>query len=294
MRSARRYRGFYAWIAGAAPTTRAIHSDGSSSSAGVGSASGPLHASASACGPPASHDRVAEASARLVLAQLQLQPQQALQHPPRQAAVLATMVHRRAQARQRRQHLGADRVHRVLRVSLDQRHRRLHPLDQLPAVLAERQAQQLAATRALDDLAQLRRVGQPRAASAGPASRRGRCPPADRSLGRLSSVAVCGLPAIVTCRPSISSFNIPPRYSRSHGAPENCTAWVISWMLTHSTSSSRSTPRLRAACARFGASSSRRGVHRRVEQRQVVLAEHALGEHARQRAHLRAQQQPRR
>ena len=66
-------------------------------------------------------------------------------------------------------------------------------------------------------------------------------------------------PVIVTCSPSISSLSSPPRWSRSHGAPENWTAWVISWMVTHRTSSSRSTARLRAVSARFGASSSSRG-----------------------------------
>ena len=39
----------------------------------------------------------------------------------------------------------------------------------------------------------------------------------------------------------------------------NCTAWVISWIVTHTTSCSRSTSRLRAVCARLGPSSSSRG-----------------------------------
>ncbi len=71
---------------------------------------------------------------------------------------------------------------------------------------------------------------------------------------------VSGLAPSETCSPSISSCSMPPMCPRSHGAPVNCTACVISWIATHSTSSSRSTDRLRAAIARFGASSNRRGV----------------------------------
>ena len=52
---------------------------------------------------------------------------------------------------------------------------------------------------------------------------------------------------------------IPARCSRSHGAPENWTAWVISWIVTHTSSCSLSTCIVRAACARLGATSSRRG-----------------------------------
>ena len=52
---------------------------------------------------------------------------------------------------------------------------------------------------------------------------------------------------------------MPPRWSRSQGTAVNWTACVISWIATHSTSSSESTLRLRAAIARFGASSNRRG-----------------------------------
>jgi hypothetical protein len=63
-----------------------------------------------------------------------------------------------------------------------------------------------------------------------------------------------------TSRPSISSRNSPARWARSHGAPSNWTAWVTSWMATHAVSWVRSRLRLRAACARLGASSSRRGV----------------------------------
>ena len=106
---------------------------------------GPLHTRASSSRAAVADDRVAEAPPHLVLTQLHLQPQEALEHPPGQAADLAAAVQRGAQARQRRQHLGADRVHRVLGVPLDQRHHRLNALDQLPAVLAERQAQQLPA-----------------------------------------------------------------------------------------------------------------------------------------------------
>jgi len=98
-------------------------------------------------------DRVAEALADLVLLHLQLQPKQPLQHAPRQSARRAAAVQRGAQPWQRRQQLGADRVHRVLGVPLDQRHRRLHPLDQLPALIAQRQAQQFAATGTLQQRA---------------------------------------------------------------------------------------------------------------------------------------------
>ena len=73
--------------------------------------------------------------------------------PPRQPAVLAAAGHRGAQARQRGQHLGADGVHHVLGVALDERHRRLQPLHQLPALLAERQAHQFPVAQALGERA---------------------------------------------------------------------------------------------------------------------------------------------
>ena len=146
--------------------------------------------------------------------------------------MLAAAVHCRAQGAATRAAPGAHGIHDMLGVTLDQRHRGLHAGDELPALLAERKTQDLAMAQTLGERAQVAQVG-----------------------GRSSAPS-----ETVTCSPAISSCRRPARCSRSQGAPENWIAWVSSWMATQETSCSRSTCMLRAAWARLGATSSRRGV----------------------------------
>ena len=75
------------------------------------------------------------------------------------------------------------------------------------------------------------------------------------SLGRRSSAAG----STSTLTEDSSSRSIAARCSRSHGTPVNCTAWVISWKTTHSSSSASSASKVRAASRRLGATSSSRG-----------------------------------
>ena len=56
-----------------------------------------------------------------------------------------------------------------------------------------------------------------------------------------------------------SSRSSPARWSRSHGTPVNCTAWVTSWNTTHASSSASSASKARAASRRLGATNSSRG-----------------------------------
>ena len=74
-------------------------------------------------------------------------------------------------------------------------------------------------------------------------------------LGRRSSAAG----STSTLTEESSSRSIEARCSRSHGTPVNCTAWVISWKTTHSSSSASSASKVRAASRRLGATSSSRG-----------------------------------
>src|SRR3954447_23730555 len=80
--------------------------------------------------PAARDDRVAEALAVLVLAHLHVEAEQPLEQLEQRRAVLAATVHRGAKLRDVRQHRRAGRVHDVLGVALDERHRRLQAVDQ--------------------------------------------------------------------------------------------------------------------------------------------------------------------
>src|SRR3954471_20138600 len=80
--------------------------------------------------PAAGDDGVAEALAVLVLAHLHVEAEQPLEQLEQRRAVLAAAVHRGAQLRDVRQHRRAGRVHDVLGVALDERHRRLQAVDQ--------------------------------------------------------------------------------------------------------------------------------------------------------------------
>src|SRR3954469_11418971 len=80
--------------------------------------------------PTARDDRVAEALAVLVLAHLHVEAEQPLEQLEQRWPVLAAAVHRGAQLRDVRQHRRAGRVHHVLGVALDERHRRLQAIDQ--------------------------------------------------------------------------------------------------------------------------------------------------------------------
>ena len=127
----------------------------------------------------------------------------------------------------------ADRVHHVLGMALDERHRRLHAVHQLPS--APRRGRGAAARRdaALEQLAQRRRRRAGAAASA-----------ADTS----------------TCSPSSSSREQPGQMLAQPRRAENWTAWVTSWIATHATSSSRSTSGCAPPGRCSGRASSRRGV----------------------------------
>ena len=85
---------------------------------------------ASACGPPSATTASQKRRPTSYWRSFSSSPSSRSSTRQGSPRVLAPAVHRGAQARQRGQHLGADRVHRVLGVPLDQRHRRLHPLDQ--------------------------------------------------------------------------------------------------------------------------------------------------------------------
>ncbi len=110
----------------------------------LGSVSAELQASVSAPGPacattssqkerPISYWRIFISS-----------PKQLLEDAPWPAALAPAAVHRDAHALHARQLLGADCVHHVLGVALDQRHRGLHALHQRPTILADPDTQQLA------------------------------------------------------------------------------------------------------------------------------------------------------
>ena len=77
-----------------------------------------------------------------------------------------------------------------------------------------------------------------------------------------------------------SSRSIPARCSRSHGTPPNCSACVISCSATQRRSCSAGASRLFAAWARLGATNSSRAGCVGLEDRELVLAEHATGEEA--------------
>ena len=78
----------------------------------------------------------------------------------------------------------------------------------------------------------------------------------------------------------------PARCARSHGTPPNCSACVISCSATQRSSCSGSASSARAAWPRLGATNSSRAGAVGVEHRELVLAEHAPGEEARDRAGL--------
>ena len=179
-------------------------------------------------------DGIAEAPALLVLAQLELQAEQPLEHPPGQPPLGgAAAGHRAAQTRQRGEHLGADGIHHVLGVALDEGHGDLQTLHQLPALLTEGEPHQFPVAQALREGAGLAGAGEPHEG-----------PEGDGDLEALDQLA-----------------EDPREVTRAAtGSPENWTAWVISWIVTHVSSCSLSTCMLWAAAARLGATSSRRGV----------------------------------
>ena len=76
------------------------------------------------------------------------------------------------------------------------------------------------------------------------------------------------------------------RCGRSHGTPPNCSACVISCSATQRSSWSAGASRPFAACARLGATNSSRAGLLGLEHRELVLAEHAPGEEAGDRAGL--------
>ena len=110
--------------------------------------------------------RVAEHLALLVLAHLHVQPEQALDQPLGRRAAAAARVHRRPQLLVAGDRLGRDRVHDVLGVALDHRHRRLHARHQRALLLRLHQRGQPAVAEGLD---QLRRVGHRRQPAGGAA-----------------------------------------------------------------------------------------------------------------------------
>ena len=235
-------------------------------------------ARASARGPSPS-TRVAEALADLVLLHLQLSPVAARARATAVRASRGGGSARRAAAGARAA-TGRRPRPSCLGVALDQGHRRLHPLHQLPALLAEPEAQHLAFDARAPHGARRVCVGPgpqagrpPRLLAPRPPERGTRRPP---PAGRRS--APPSMPPEVLAQPR--------RPSELHRMGDLVDRG------THAVNSSRSRLRLRAACARFGAEQQQaRGHVVRLQQRDVVLAEHALGEHPRDGAHLRAEQQ---
>src|SRR5215211_1287857 len=74
-------------------------------------------------------DRVAEALAELVLAQLEVEAEQPLEELGKRRCLPPPALERLAQVVERGQRLAARRVHDVLGVALDHRHRRLDAID---------------------------------------------------------------------------------------------------------------------------------------------------------------------
>ena len=70
----------------------------------------------------------------------------------------------------------------------------------------------------------------------------------------------------------------------------NCTAWVTSWSATHATRSASSTSSARGGLAQVRRDEQQALGRRGVEQDELVLAEHALGEVADEAADLGAEQ----
>ncbi len=112
-----------------------------------------------------------------------------------------------------------------------------------------------------------------------------RTSPASGSRSRVPSETV-------TCSPSISSRSSPARCSRSQGAPENWMAWVSSWIVTQASELLAVDLHRARGLGEVGGDEQQARRDRGVEQREVVLAEDPLGEHARHRPDLGAEQQP--
>ena len=132
-----------------------------------------------------------------------------------------------------------------------------------------------------------RRRGARGRRSASRCRRRGACPPARAGpscRARFSSRTGS------TSSPPSSSRTRPAMCGRSHGTPPNCSACVISCSATQRSSSSLSASRLTAAWARLGDDEQQPRGRLGLEDRELVLAEHALAEDPRHGADLDRQQ----
>ena len=103
----------------------------------MGSASGDAQTRLSASIPPRATTASQNALPCSYWRSLRSIPISLLEQPQQAGALAAAPVERRAQARQVVEHVGADRVHHVLGVALEQRHERLHAVEQRRALLAD-------------------------------------------------------------------------------------------------------------------------------------------------------------
>src|SRR4051794_13533739 len=110
---------------------------------------------------------VAEALADLVLLELELEAEQALEQLPQPRSLRAAAGHRGAQRLEVAQRVAADGVHDVLGVALDDGHRRLQAIDDRHALLAGHERDDPALAHRGDDALEV-------LARAQPAQRRGR------------------------------------------------------------------------------------------------------------------------
>src|SRR5436190_18994570 len=105
-------------------------------------------------------DRVAEALAQLVLAHLEIETEQPLEELGQRRRLTAPALERLPQLVERGQRLAARRVHDVLGVALDDRHRGLDAVDDGPLLGRGHDGEEVALAEGVDGPAQVGAVGE--------------------------------------------------------------------------------------------------------------------------------------
>src|SRR3954454_3861046 len=108
--------------------------------------------------PAEADDRVAERLALLVLAQLEVHPDQLLEHAQEAGALAPATLHRLPHRVEVGQQVGAHGIHDVLGVALEQRHERLRPLEQLATLGPDTDAGEAVLAQLVDEPAQIGEV----------------------------------------------------------------------------------------------------------------------------------------